>query len=382
MRAGVELAWLQLIKKKGHFAVAVSGVTFAVTLMFTQIGLLDALLNASIRLYRHIAADAVITSWDYRFQQGTALVPKRRIAEVLAVNGVEQCIPLQISPLVFENPETHEQHAIMVIGFPLEDGIWTFKDQSVDFHLLNVMGSAIYDSRSRAVFGPLPQMLSAHGPVRVIVARRSVDVVGVLALGPGFGNDGYLFTSDATHDALIPNSTQPMAGMIRFKPHADRERVLRDLREILPADVRVTAYDQFLQDEKDYWVRRTPTGIIFTATLFLGVVVGGVVVYQILYSDVMNHLPEYATMKAMGYSDRKLFRVVMIQAICMSIIGFIPGLLIAAVIFLLLEKITFLPLAMTLTRIGEVYALTLFMCAAAGATAMRALRAADPAEIF
>jgi putative ABC transport system permease protein len=382
VRAGVELAWLQLIKKKGHFVVAISGVTFAVTLMFTQIGLLDGLLNASVRLYQHIAADAVITSWDYRFQQGTALVPKRRIAEVLAVNGVEQCIPLQISPLVFENPETHEQHAIMVIGFPLDDGIWTFKDQGVDFHLLEVMGSAIYDSRSRAVFGPLPQILRAHGPVRVIVARRSVDVVGVLALGPGFGNDGYLFTSDATYDTLIPNSTQPMVGMIRFKPGADHERVLHDLRTVLPADVRITAYDQFLQDEKDYWLHRTPTGIIFTAMLFLGVVVGGVVVYQILYSDVMNHLPEYATMKAMGYSDRKLFRVVMIQAICMSIVGFVPGMLIAAVIFVLLEKITFLPLAMTLTRMWEVYALTLFMCAAAGATAMQALRAADPAEIF
>jgi putative ABC transport system permease protein len=382
MRAGTELAWLQLIKKKGHFTAAVSGVAFAVALMFTQIGLLDSLLNASVRLYQHIRADAVMASWDYRYQQGTVLVPRRRFTQALAVDGVEQCIPLQIGPTALENPETHEEHRIIVVGFRLSDNVWTFDDQNINFNLLNVLGSVIYDTRSRSIYGPLPRMFRAHGPVSVIAAHRPVSIVGLVSLGPGFGNDGYMFASDATYNELVNGSTLPMLGMIRFKPGADRLRVLQDLRAALPGDVRFAPFDDFLQEEKEYWLHRTPIGLIFTATLLLGVVVGAVVVYQILYSDVTNHLPEYATMKAMGYSDRKLFRLIMIQAVCISMIGFIPGIVIAKVLFVLIERATFLPLAMTLPRVLEVYGLTLFMCAISGASAMQALRGADPAEIF
>jgi putative ABC transport system permease protein len=127
---------------------------------------------------------------------------------------------------------------------------------------------------------------------------------------------------------------------------------------------------------------RTPIELIFAATVFLGLVLGGMVVYQVLYSDVTNRLPEYATMKAMGYSDRKLFRLVMIQAIFLSMIGFIPGIVLAEMLFVLLARAAFLPLAMTLPRALGVYGLTFLMCAISGASAMQAIRGADPAEIF
>jgi putative ABC transport system permease protein len=382
MRAGPELAWLQLIKNKGHFTAAVSGVAFAVALMFTQIGLLDSLMNSSIRLYRHIRADVVMTSWEYRYQQGTVVVPMRRFAEALAVDGVEQCLPVQIGPAELENPITHEGRRILLIGFHLSDDLWTFDDQSPNFHSLNVLGSVIYDSKSRNAYGPLAEMFRAHGPFSIIGSHRPVNIVGLLALGPGFGNDGYMFASDATFNELVSGPSEPMVGMIRFKPGADQVQVLRRLRASLPKDVRITPYEQFLQDEEEYWLHRTPIGVIFSATLLLGIVVGAVVVYQILYSDVTNHLPEYATMKAMGYPDRQLFRLVLIQAVCVSIIGFIPGALLAEGIFFFLRKTTLLPLGMTPARLCEVYALTLAMCAISGAIAMLALRGADPAEIF
>ena len=382
MRAGIELAWLQLIKKKGHFSAAVAGVAFAVTLMFIQIGLLDSLLTSSVHLYQHIRADAVMTHWAYRFQQGTALVPERRCAEASAVEGVEQCVPVRISPLTLENPETHEEHRINVIGFHLGDNVWTFAGQHPDFGRLDVLGSVIFDARSRSFYGPLAEMFRGHGPVKIVISHRPATIVDLLSMGPGFGNDGYMFTSDATYDQLAVGPSLPMMGMLRFKPGSDSQGVLRNLRASLPPDVRFTPKDQFIQDERQYWLRRTPLGVVFMATMLLGIVVGSVVVYQILYSDVSHHLPEYATMKAMGYSDRKLFRLVLLQAICISVIGFIPGTLIAQGILAVLEKVTLLPLGITLVRIWQIYAITFAMCAISGSVAMLALRAADPAEIF
>ena len=110
--------------------------------------------------------------------------------------------------------------------------------------------------------------------------------------------------------------------------------------------------------------------------------VGSVVVYQILYSDVSNHRAEYATMKAMGYRDGQLSLLVMRQAVLMSVLGFIPGALLADAIYTITRNATLLPLQMTAVRSAQVYLLTLIMCAGSGAFAMLALRKADPAEIF
>ena len=227
-------------------------------------------------------------------------------------------------------------------------------------------------------------MFAARNRVPVILAKRRVDVVGLVPLGPGFNNDGYMFSSDATYEALstTPSNALPVIGVIRLKPGTDLRRTLQGLNRMMPNDVRFVTRGQFLEQEKEYWLTQTPVGILFSAILILGLIIGSVVVYQILYSDVASHLPEYATMKAMGYSDRKLFQLVMLQAVYLSLIGFVPGAIIAQAIFVLLQRATSLPFSMTFERSGEVYLLTLIMCGIAGAIAMFALRGADPAEIF
>lgn len=384
MKAGLEFAWLQVIEKKGHFFAAVSGVAFAVALMFSQIGLRDSLLDGSIRLYSHLRADIVMTNWEYTFQHGPALVPTRRLAQVLSVNDVDSCAPLYIGLCPLKNPETNKRQQIAVIGFHLQDGAWDFSDQGLSLQILAPLDSVIFDSHSRNVYGPLAQLFYAKKHLSLVVANRQVDMVGLVALGPGFGGDGYLFASDATYSELFGENglVRPTLGLIRLKAGANRQRALLNLRSVLPNDVRFTFFDDFLENEKLYWLHKTPVGLIFTAFLVLGIIVGAVVVYQILYSDVMSHLPEYATMKAMGFANRELFRVIMIQAFYITVLGFIPGALIGKGMYLLLQKTTFLSFAMTFHRLWQVFLLTLTMCMTSGALAMQALRTADPADIF
>src|SRR6185436_14690873 len=103
------------------------------------------------------------------------------------------------------------------------------------------------------------------------------------------------------------------------------------------------------------------------AGLLIGFVVGSVIVYQILYTDVIDHLKEYATLKAIGYSDRFLFGVVLQQAVILSVLGFFPGCLAAGGIFFLTRRITLLPAYLTMDRATLVFLLTLLMCSIAGA---------------
>lgn len=382
MRAGPELAWRQLIAQKGHFVAALAGVAFAVTLMLGQIGLRDSLLATAIRLYSHLRADIVMTSWEYQFAQSAGTIPRIRMEQAMAVNGVESCAPLQMGWLNIENPEDHADHQIIMLGFDPDRQVFDFAGQQVDFGPLTRPGSLIFDARSRSIYGPIAARFKAGAPLKIVASRREAEIVGMVALGPGFDNDGYVFASDSTFGEFSPVGSLPSIGAIRIRPGADKRMVIANLRALLPRDVRFTAMPEFLEREKDYWLRTSPIGFVFTAGLVLGIVVGAVVVYQILYTDVTNHLAEYATMKAMGYRDGALFGMVVMQAVYLSVLGFIPGALMAKAIFMVTQNATLLPFEITMARLAEVYALTFAMCTVSGGLAMRALKQADPAEIF
>jgi putative ABC transport system permease protein len=384
MTAGIHLAWLQLTKQKGHFLAALAGVAFAVTLMLGQIGLRDSLLTAAVRLYSHLNADIVMTSWQYQFEQGAGVIAEERFAQALAVPGVLSCAPLDIGWAALKNPVNYQEHQIVLLGLNPADDVFHFDGQHVKFDALTESGALLFDDESRAMFGPIAAQARAHEPVQVQASRREAEVVGLFRLGPGFGTDGHLIASDFTYRMLTTGTSSPLPalGLIRIRPGADASQVIRNLSATLPSDVRFATMPQFLEQEKNYWLRVSPIGFVFTAGLLIGLVVGSVVVYQILYSDVSNHRAEYATMKAMGYRDAQLSLLVMRQAVLMSVLGFIPGALLADAIYTITRNATLLPLEMTAARSAQVYLLTLLMCAGSGAFAMLALRKADPAEIF
>jgi putative ABC transport system permease protein len=384
MTAGIHLAWLQLTEQKGHFAAALAGVAFAVTLMLGQIGLRDSLLTTATRVYSHLNADVVMTSWQYQFQQGTGVIPEERLAQALAVPGVASCAPLHIGWAALKNPLDHQEHQIVLLGFDPAQDVFRFDGQAVKFNALTQSGTLLFDELSRAMFGPVAAQMRARGPVKVLASRHEAEVVGLFRLGPGFGTDGHVISSDSTYRTLTAGTSSPLPalGLIRVRPGVEVDQVVNSLTAALPSDVRFVPMPEFLEQEKRYWLQTSPIGFVFTAGLLMGLVVGSVVVYQILYTDVANHRAEYATMKAMGYRDVQLSFLVLRQAALMSVLGFIPGALMADAIYVVTRNATLLPLEMNVVRSAQVYLLTLLMCAASGLFAMLALRKADPAEIF
>ncbi|MCY7323273.1 MAG: FtsX-like permease family protein, partial [Phormidesmis sp. CAN_BIN36] len=192
-----------------------------------------------------------------------------------------------------------------------------------------------------------------------------------------------VFMSDSTFLKLYRDrrSNKIDIGLIQVKPGSDIKTVQTQLSASLP-DVKILTPEEFAGIERQYWESQGTIGFIFGLGVFVGFIVGTVIVYQILYTDVANHLPEYATLKAMGYSDRFLLNILLQEALILAVLGFIPGFVVAVGLYHITYVATLLPVAMNINRAITVFALTVVMCSISGAIAMRKLQAADPADIF
>jgi len=381
---GIPFSWRQLSIERLRLAAAVAGIAFASVMMLMQLGFHDALYRSATLFHSQLAGDLVLISTEYESLISTRSFTQHRLYQALQLADVESFAPVLLGSGPWKNPESGKTRMIFVIGVdPSRTTFTTPEIQSALGHL-KTRDAVLFDAESRAEFGPVAAWLTGGREVNSELANQRVHVGGVYHMGAGFAADGVLLTSDFTFLKALGDRTAGMIdmGILRLKSGVNPARARDALQRALPADVRVLTRDQLVQAEIDYWAKRTPIGFVISAGMLIGFIVGGVIVYQILYTDVTDHLAEYATLKALGYSDRSLFGVVLQQAIILSALGFLPATFLASLIFLATRKFAMLPAWLTWDRTGLVFLLTLTMCAAAGAFATRKLRSADPAEVF
>ena len=226
--------------------------------------------------------------------------------------------------------------------------------------------------------------LEAGEPVAAEVNARRIKVVGTTTIGASFNVEGNLVTSDANFIRLFPERS-PAAidvGVVRLRPDADPRQVKADLQRIYGSDLLVLTIDEFADREKDFLLRTRPVGFIFSVGTVVGFFVGFAIVYQVLFTDVNNHLPQYATLKAIGYTDSYLRMIVLQEALILSLLGYFPGAVLAAGLYVLIVNTVGLPMYMTFGRAVLIFALTVVMCVFSGLVAMRKLKQADPANVF
>jgi putative ABC transport system permease protein len=384
MSARAPLAWLLLIKMGRRLLMAIAGISFAVILALVQLAFQDALYTSVNLLYSHLNADLVLINPAYQSIVIRETFPERRLYQALAVDGVDSISPLYMDMAQWTNPVDHRDRFIFLVGFKPRPGV--FDLAAVNNHLgqIEEPGGVLFDEGSRAEFGPVARLFRENGTVVTELSRRHVDVVGLFRVGASFANSGNIITSDTNFLQMLPSRRLGSIdlGLVKLKPGTDAEAARAQLAAMLPIDVSVLMKQEFLEREKSFWSRNLPIGFIFRASLMMGLIVGAVIVYQILYSGISEHLAEFATLKAIGYSDDRLLRVVLQEALILSVLGFVPGVLVAFGVYRVVQAATLLPISMTLLRIVLVYALTAIVCVLSGLLAVRRLRSADPAEIF
>jgi putative ABC transport system permease protein len=155
-----------------------------------------------------------------------------------------------------------------------------------------------------------------------------------------------------------------------------------DLRRRLPDDVLVDSREEVLEREVDHWVNQTSTGKLFAVGVLVAMVVAAVVVYQVLSNDVREHMPEYATLRAMGYSTLRLAGILVFQAVLYMLISFAVAVVISLVVYYATEELAGIPMVMTNRNLVLTFGLAMAVGLVSGALTVNRLRLADPAELF
>jgi putative ABC transport system permease protein len=384
MISATRLAWLQLRREKLRLAIALAGVAFAVILIFMQLGFQEALFNSAVAVHRRLEADIVLVNPTSAYLASMKTFPRRRIYQALGFDGVEAVGALYTMLMPWKNPETGRTRDIFLLGFDPAYEVLDLPEVNAQRAMFRRPDVVLFDEASRPEYGPIVADFKQRIPVDTEVRTRHVTVGGLFMLGTSFGIDGTIVTSDLNFQRIMP-SRDPGAvsiGLVRLKPGVDATRVRDALAAYLPKDVEVLTKADYIAREKRYWDTSTPIGYVFKFGVVMGLVVGAIIVYQILFADISDHLPEYATLKAMGYTDRYLFAVVLMEATLLAIAGYLPGGVISFWLFRVAGTATRLPLFMSVGTAILVVTLTLGMCWASGALALRKIRSADPAEIF
>ena len=367
-------AWRNLTHRKVRALVALSGVCFSVLLVFMQIGFYSAVITAASAVYRRMDADIFLTSPTYVFLGRTGSIPRERLFQAQGVNGVRGIAPFYVDTQLYRNPETRQRHPMLVMGFEASTNPLRVSEASAP-RLEN--GRILIDSLSAPHFG------SQNTGTVTELGNRQVQIAGQYRLGPGFASDGAALMDDDTFVRVTEGSiAKPSFGVIRIADGADAAQVAAALRKVLPYDTSVLTRKEFIQREEDYWAVQTSIGPVFAAGAVLGLVIGVVILYQVMVTDIANHIREYATLKALGYSARRLQWIVLQEVSAFSLVGFVAGWLMSTGLFKVVRDATGLPMSMSVLQTASIFLLTLLMCWAAGLLSTRRLQKANPAELF
>jgi len=385
----IPLAWHNLTHDRRRLLAAVSGITFAVLLMFLERGFQNALFDSTVEVIRLLDAKIVLVNRAQYALPAQQRFSRLRIDQAKGCPGVASVHPVFIETYysVLKRPG-HKGYPIRVIGLEPGEPIFTSPAINRAAADLKLPESALIDDKSKAKYGfnsTSPRALSAEDAE---LANRTVRLVGTFELGTDFANDGNLIMSDANFARYFPrrHPGDPLSvvdlGVVQLQPDADVLKVQQTLRAMLPNDVAVYTKQEMIEHERQFWHASTPVGFIFALGTLMGFVVGVVICYQVLYASIADHVDQFATLRAMGYPSRYFIGVVLCEAVYLSLLGFVPGLLLAMGAFYALGEYTGLLLVLTLPRVAFVYFLALVMCTLSGCLAMRKVLAVDPAELF
>ncbi len=378
------LAWRQLMKEKTRLVVAVAGITFADMLMFIQLGFEAALFDSAVKPHRNLQADLVLINPQFKTLFSVKNFPRERLYQTLGYDGVQSVNSVYINTGEWRNSETRLDRPILIWGIDPTQPAFKSLEIKQNQHHLKQLYQILFDQAGRPEYGAVGDIFKKTGNFETELNNKLVSVKGLFTDGASFAADGNAIASDSTFLRLFPEAKRDRiaVGLITLKPDADPEKVQSQLVAGLPRDVKILTPEEFAQIEKQYWEAGTSIGFIFGLGTTVGFIVGIVIVYQILYSDVSDHLPEYATLKAMGYTDNYLLGVLIQEALLLAILGFIPGFILSLGLYQVAYAATMLPIFMKTERAIQVWILTVIMCSISGAIAIQKLRTADPADVF
>ena len=381
----VPLAWRNLLADKRRLLRSITGISFAVLLMFLQLGFRNAFLDSALRVIQSIDADIVLMSTTkFRFGRKDPF-SRRQLYAARAAEGVLSVRPIygEWMTSIWKNPETQKTYNAQVLAFDPDEPVFLLPEVNQHLQELRQPDTALSDANARRFYG------TASAGTETELSRRRIRIIGTFALGPDFTTDGTLILSDRNFlkffasDRLAAGTLADVEfGAVKVQPGYAAEEVKQSLRQLLPGNVAVRTKAEMLALETAFQNSVSPVGPIFLLGTAIGFVVGMMISYQVLYTDLSDQLPQYATLKAMGYDNAYLVQVVLTQSIFYALIAWLPAWGLGLLLYRLIGDVALLPMHMTFGIVIGTLAITIAMCAIAGLLAVRRVLKADPSDVF
>lgn len=379
-------AWLQLTHKKSRLFISLLSVTLSVILMFVATALRDGIFEDAVTVHKTLQADLFIqpTQTENFWALRSDSFSRRLLAQVAAIKGVASASPFYIGGASLKNPETLAKKRIVLFAFDPDQPAFNLPEINQQIDVITQADTYLYDQLSQATYGPIIENLNHQGIFKTELADKQIRITGIFSLGGGIlSANGILVTSDLNFSRLLDHSlAQTNLGLITLEEGTDSQAIKKDIQSNLPKGIEVLTKEEVMANEKQYWNTGSPIGFIFNMVAMISSLFGGVIIYQILFTQISEYLSVYATFKAIGYTNRYLMNTVLQESLIMAILGFIPGVIICLYLFGFIQSQTRLPMEMGIARIGTIFSLSVITCSLASIIALIKLKDADPADLF
>jgi putative ABC transport system permease protein len=373
-----QVAWRVLSHQKGRTALAVGGVFVAILLIFVELGFFIAVPQGGMLIYDHMRFDLVLTSNRYVFMGQSWQFPRAALAAAGNLPGVAAATPVYLGNAKWQDPKGGPRIDITAIGFDPRTRVFAVPGIERQSAVQDRADTLLVDNATRSIFGPL-----TTGRV-VDLNGRKMTIGGAYGLGTGFLGLGVALVDPANFFRLMPHRSpdEVNLGLITLRHGAEPDQVATALRRALPADVRVFTRAGLARHEVAYWTTKTATGVIFGSGLIVAFIVGLMILYQTLATQIARQLPQFAMLRAIGYRNRTLDAIVLAEALLIILVAFVPGLAAAFGLYSLIRRETLLPVTLNGAELGGVFAAAAAMAVGSALFSLARLRRADPADIF
>ena len=399
------ISLFNLVSQPTRAVVSVLGVAFALLLIFMQLGFRGAVGNTATIVYGKIKGDLVMRSPDYVHLYEPRTIDRAWMNLVASHPDVERVDPFYIMLHKWQNPARNEacknappDGSFRTVGMM---GIQVDEDKCVinvpglkeKLELIKDPDAMLVDEATRAEYGPenCKKFTKLDIGKTVELGSRATRIAETFHLGTGLATNGAVLISDVAYGKRSGIDVQHRAslGLIQIKKGRNTNAVRKSLEKWMAdhdprseLSVQILTMKEQMLWERRRWLEETPLGVIFTVGVAFSFVIGAAIVYMVLATDVASRLPEYATLKAMGYTPWYLANTVLQQAWLLAILGYIPAFLAALVVYWGTYELSEIPIFMTSRRLGLVFCMSVVMCTLAGLLAIRKIWKAEPASLF
>ena len=397
------ISLLNLLSQPTRAIVSVLGVAFALLLIFMQLGFRGAVGNTATIVYSKLSGDLVIRSPDYVHLYEPRTFERSWINMAAAHPDVECVDPFFIMLHRWQNPPRNDKciHAppdgsfrtVGMMGIQLDRPVLQLEELTDRLDLIKDPNSMLVDRATRTEYGPENCRKFSDEDISKVTELGGIAtrIAGHFQLGTGLATNGAVLINDIGFGqrAGIDILQRVSIGLVRLKPNRDadtvRESLIAWMKERDPRSemaVQILTMNEQKRWERQRWLNETPIGMIFSMGVVLSFIIGAAIVYMVLASDVANRLPEYATLKAMGYSPLYLAQTVLRQAWLLAIFGYMPSLFASMILYQITARLSGIPTFMTMERALGVFGLSVLMCTLSGLLAIRKIWKAEPASLF